>query len=111
LLPPMAFWFAVPDLGLVAPNLPGAFMMWRGMAHLHGTLLSTNADGEAVKPTGDWPGPHGIAVYAKPLLARNAMRLAQVEAEHLPRDKEMEEEKWEIGSPLWQLGMSPPEDK
>jgi len=99
-LPHGAYWFALPDLGLVAPNMSGAFMMWRGMAHLHGTLLSTDAEGKPVKPSGKEAAPHGIAVYAKPLLAQNAARLAHIEAAQLPKDKGMEAEEWEIGSPL-----------
>ena len=87
--------------------MSGTFMMWRGMQHLHGTLLSTDAKGSAVKPDSKGPAPHGVAVYAKPLLARNATRLAHIEAEQLPMDKGMEEEVWEIGSPLWQLGLVP----
>ena len=66
-----------------------------------------HAQGSAVKPDSKGPAPHGVAVYTKPLLARNATRLAHIEAEQLPMDKGMEEEEWEIGSLLWQLGLVP----
>lgn len=82
--------------------MSGAFMMWRGMQHLHGTMLATSPSGAPLLPTDGAAGPRGVAVYAKPLLARNAERLSELEAAQTPGPAEAREP-WDVGQPLWHL--------